>query len=167
MVRDAVRTGLEAGLLIALLGLIVWATGQPFVFPSLGPTAFALALRNSERTTARRVLGGHLWGVAFGLLVYHTLAEGLVITGEHIPFSTDDLFLSASAALSVTLTSAAMLLTRTSHAPACATTLIVALGLLPTVVDGAIIMGAVTLLFLAHSAYLYVEQRMLRTDRSP
>lgn len=160
MVRDAVRTGLEAGLLIALLGLIVWATGQPFVFPSLGPTAFALALRTPEQTTARRVIGGHGCGVVVGLFVYHSLAEGLVITAEHVPLSTDGLWLSASAALSVAGTAAAMLLTRTSHAPACATTLIIALGLLPDVSDGAIILLAVTLLFAAHRAVLRLDRRI-------
>ena len=87
------------------------------------------------------------------------LAEGLVITAEHAPFSTDGLWLSASAALSVAGTAAAMLLTRTIHAPACATTLIIALGLLPDVSDGAIILVAVTLLFLAHRAYLHMERR--------
>jgi len=39
-----VRTGtsLYAGLLFTLLGGIAWASGQPFIFPSLGPTAFVL-----------------------------------------------------------------------------------------------------------------------------
>ena len=67
--KKAVRVSLEVGLYVILLGLVVWLTGQPFIFPSLGPTALALALRPGEHT-AREVLGGHLCGVLAGLLVY-------------------------------------------------------------------------------------------------
>lgn len=40
-----------------------------------------------------------------------------------------------------------MIATKTVHSPACATTLIVSLGVLSRPVDGVIIMGAVTLLY--------------------
>jgi hypothetical protein len=44
-------TSLSAGLLFAVLGAVAWVTGQPFIFPSLGPSAFVLAFeRRSERT---------------------------------------------------------------------------------------------------------------------
>ena len=36
-------------MLLGVLGGILWATGRPFVFPSLGPTAFVLALRPRQR----------------------------------------------------------------------------------------------------------------------
>jgi hypothetical protein len=50
--------------------------------------------------------------------------------------------------LSVGLTTVIMLLTDTSHSPACATTLIISLGLLPTFMDGGLIMLAVAVMFL-------------------
>ncbi len=118
----------RAGALLAALGVVAWLTGEPFLFPSLGPTAFVLSVHpDGQSGTAWTVLGGHFWGTAAGLLSYHLLAS--------------------SAALSTALTSALMLYTRTVHPPACATTLIVSLGLLSTLRDGGLILLAVTLLY--------------------
>lgn len=150
MIKRVVRVSLRTGLYVALLGLIVWATGRPFIFPSLGPTAFALALHPRENV-ARQVLGGHLCGVLSGLLVYHTFASGLIVTAFHAPFSTNSLWLASSGSLSVALTTGSMLLSRTVHAPACATTLIISLGLLPSFAEGGIIMAAVALLYGTHT----------------
>ena len=151
MEQRVVRISLEAGAYIVLLGLIAWGTGHPFIFPSLGPTAFALTLHPKENT-ARTVLGGHLWGVVCGLLAYHALASGLSITTIATALSEGSLWLAASGALSVMLTAVGMLTTRTVHSPACATTLIISLGLLPTVLEGGIIMMAVVILFGVHRA---------------
>lgn len=135
-----------AGGLVALLGGISWATGRPFVFPSLGPTAFALALRpNFQR--ARAVIGGHFCGVFGGLVAYYLLAHGLTLTALPAPGSWAGLRLAASAALSVGFTTGAMIATKTVHSPACATTLIVSLGVLSSPLDGVVIMGAVVLLY--------------------
>ena len=67
--RRRVGTGLYAGLLFTVLGAIAWVSGQPFIFPSLGPTAFVLAFdRQSERTQAYRVVGSHFIGGVAGLV---------------------------------------------------------------------------------------------------
>lgn len=51
--RRRLGTSLYAGLVFTVLGLVAWATGRPFVFPSLGPSAFVLAFdRRSERERA-------------------------------------------------------------------------------------------------------------------
>ena len=150
MEQRVVRVSIAAGALIALLGLIAWLTGRPFIFPSLGPTALALTLYPSENR-ARAVLGGHLCGVIAGLLAYHIFASGLMVTAPYPPISASGLWLALSGALSVSLTAASMLITRTVHAPACATTLIISLGLLPGILDGGIIMMAVIVLYGAHS----------------
>ena len=157
MDQRVIRISLEAGVYIVLLGLIAWGTGRPFIFPSLGPTAFALTL-DPKANTARTVLGGHLWGVVCGLLAYHALAPGLMITTIHIPLAASSLWLAASGALSVVLTAICMLMTRTVHSPACATTLIIALGLLPSLVEGGIIMLAVIILYGVHSALRWMER---------
>lgn len=135
-----------AGGLIALLGGVCWATGEPFIFPSLGPTAFALALRPKFQR-ARAVIGGHCCGVVVGLAVYWLVANGLDLTALPAAGSWAGLQLATSAALSVGLTTGAMILTKTVHSPACATTLIVSLGVLPRPIDGGIIMVAVLLLY--------------------
>jgi len=59
--------------------------------------------------------------------------------------------LGASAVVSVGLTTAGMLATDLPHAPACATTLIISLGLLASPVDGVVILAAVILLLDADS----------------
>lgn len=67
----ALAVGLYAGLLLVLLATVAWATGRPFVFPSLGPSAYALATDGEGRLSARRVIGGHAVGVVAGLTAYH------------------------------------------------------------------------------------------------
>lgn len=153
MVRSALDTGLVAGVLVAVAGLLAWVFGRPLIFPSLGPTAYVAATATKERPlTAREVLGGHLVGVLAGLAAYHLLANGAVLTTAAPRFGAGQLRLAASGVLAVSLTGGGMVATRTSHPPAAATTLIVALGLLADPVDGLHIMLAVGALFLAHRA---------------
>jgi CBS-domain-containing membrane protein len=157
MEQRVVRVSIEAGAYIALLGLIAWGTGRPFIFPSLGPTAFALTL-HPKTNSARTVLCGHLCGVVSGLLAYHSFASGLMVTTIHTPLSVNGLWLAASGSLSVMLTVGSMLMTRTVHSPACATTLIISLGLLPSLLDGGIIMMAVMILYGAHGVFRWIER---------
>ncbi len=148
----AFAVGLYAGLLLALLATVSWATGRPFVFPSLGPSAYALATDGEGRLTARRVIGGHAVGVLAGLAAYHLLAGGLSLASLPPAHSMDALRLAGSGTLSVALTATGMVATGTDHAPAAATTLIVSLGLLADPVDGLIILVAVSALFLTDRA---------------
>lgn len=143
----------RAGGLLAVPGAVAWASSLPFVFPSLGPTAYLMAVRpNGDSTAPRRVVGGHAIGVLAGLLAYHALAPGLVVTAAPAALSIGGLRLAASAVLSVGLTTAGMRATDTGHAPACATTLIVSLGLLSSLEAGAVILAGVLALVVADSA---------------
>ncbi len=130
-------------------GVAAWLTGQPLIFPSLGPTAFALVFDRREND-ARQVIGSHLIGVVGGLIAYHTLAQGLTLAALRPAFSVDGLRIVASGVISIGLTTLAMVALRLSHAPACATTLIVSLGVLPAITDGILIMVAVIGMFLIH-----------------
>ncbi|MFC6940622.1 HPP family protein [Salinirubellus sp. GCM10025818] len=144
---DALRTtGRVCGLLVALAAL-AWGSGYPYLFPSLGPSAYALAVSPSAATSRpQRVVGAHLFGVLGGLLAYHLLAAGLTVTQPSPALSIDALRLAASALLSLGLTSLAMLTTDLRHAPACATTLIVSLGLLTSLTEAGVILSAVLVL---------------------
>lgn len=135
--------------MLALLATVSWATGRPFVFPSLGPSAYVLATDGEGELGARRVVGGHVVGVVAGLLAYHLLAPGLTLASLPAAGSPDALRLAASGTLSVALSAAGMVASGTEHAPAAATTLIVALGLLAAPVDGAVIVAAVAVLYAA------------------
>jgi len=106
------RQASHAGALLAALGAVVWLSGLPFLFPSLGPTAYLFATRPSAReSAARRVVGGHAIGVLAGLVAYHAVAGGVVITASIGPASTAGLRLAASGVVAVALTTAGMTVT--------------------------------------------------------
>ncbi|WP_265109350.1 HPP family protein [Halosolutus halophilus] len=156
---DRTGTTLHTGLLISTTAGLAWLSGLPMLFPSLGPSAFVLALfQDSDATSPKRVIGGHAIGVAAGLLAYHLLAGGVTMTATTAPGSIEGLRLAASGVLATTLTAGGMLATDTRHPPACATTLIVSLGLLPSVPEGALIVLAVVVLVVAHRLLLATER---------
>jgi hypothetical protein len=159
---QTVRRSLHAGGLIVTVGLISWASGYPALFPSLGPTAYVLALGAEKDTNVPRVVGGHVIGVLAGLLAYHTLATGLVATDPAPAFSLSGLRIAIAGVVSVGLTTWAMLATDLRHAPACATTLIVSLGLLSTLFEGAVIIGSVVVLVGAEQLLLWADRRFDR-----
>lgn len=144
-----IRESLTAGSLLVVTGVLAWATGQPFIFPSLGPSAYLLATTTPGTIRGREVVGGHLVGIVAGLAAYYTFAAGHSIIITEPGFTTTQLRLVTSAVTSVTVTTGGMRLTDTGHAPACATTLIVSLGLLTTLTEAAIIAVSVGVLYLA------------------
>lgn len=159
--RRRLGTSLYAGLLFTVLGLIAWVSGQPFIFPSLGPSAFILAFdRESDRTDTYRIVGSHFIGGVAGLLAYTLLASGVSITQTPPAFSGEGFRLMVGSVLSIVLTSWAMIATKTVHAPACATTLIVSLGLLSTATQVAIIVISVVLLVEFHALMLGLFKRI-------
>ncbi|MFC6719739.1 HPP family protein [Natrialbaceae archaeon GCM10025810] len=152
---DRVGSTLHTGFLISTTAALAWLSGLPMLFPSLGPSAFVLALfPNGEASDARRVIGGHVVGVVAGLLAYHLLAPGVAMTAAPDPASLEGLRLAGSGVLATTLTAGGMLATDTRHPPACATTLIVSLGLLSTPLEGALIVVSVAVLVAVHRALL-------------
>ncbi|PGF16010.1 HPP family protein [Natrinema sp. CBA1119] len=153
MREGAAFSTLYVGVLLSVPGLLAWVTGQAFIFPSLGPSAFLLAtVREGEVTAPRRVIGGHCIGVVAGLIAYHAIAPdlGVSVTTSAPALATAQLRFVASGVIAVVLTSGGMLATETVHPPACATTLIVSLGYLSSIVDGALIVLAVVVLVAAH-----------------
>jgi hypothetical protein len=144
--RLALRDGALAAGLLAVTAVLAVVTGQPLVFPSLGPTAYVLA-RTPRMGTSRRVVGGHAIGVVAGVLAYRLLASGLVVTMAFPALSDAGVRLGVAAVVSVGLTTAGMVALDAEHAPACATTLICALGLLRTPLETVGILVSVVVLF--------------------
>jgi CBS-domain-containing membrane protein len=95
-------------------------------------------------------MGGHLIGVAGGLLAYHLVAGGTSLAAFPPVHSLPLLRLAASGVISVALTTFVMLKLRAEHPPACATTLIVSLGIMASLRDAVCIMLAVILMYAAH-----------------
>ena len=153
---DRIATSLHTGLLIAVVGAFAWMSGLPALFPSLGPSAFVLAMfPDSEASDPRRVMGSHALGVVAGLLAYHLLAGGIVVTSRITPLSVVGLRLAVSSVVAIVLTVGSMLHFHVRHPPACATTLIVALGLLSSPLEGVLIVVAVTVLVGVQNALLF------------
>jgi CBS-domain-containing membrane protein len=129
---------------IGAMALVAFATGEPFVFPSLGPTAFLLFYTPLlPAASPRNTLGGHAIGAAAGYLslVVFRLTDAAPalassVTGARV----------GAAALSLGLTSGVMVWARVPHPPAGATTLIVSLGILREPEQLAVLMVAVALL---------------------
>ncbi|MDE2573150.1 MAG: HPP family protein [bacterium] len=129
---------------ILILGLIAHFTNRPYMFPSLGPTAIdVFFLPLADDACPRNVIFGHGIGALCGY-------GALWLTGlAHAP-PTFDVGVSGArvvaAALALALTAGVMIWVRREHMPAGATTLIVALGIMPSAADVAILMGGVVAL---------------------
>lgn len=138
----AVFVLIAGGTAIGIITAVAHWSGSPLVVPSLGPTAF-LVFNRSQSSVAqpRNIIFGHLIGAAAGYL--SLLAFGLA----HAPSVVQDGGLTTSrigaAALSIGLTSAAMILLGTEHGPAGATTLIVSLGFMRSLGSLGILMAGV------------------------
>jgi CBS-domain-containing membrane protein len=129
---------------IGVMSAAAWATGSPFVFPSLGPTAFLFFYTPTAASAApRNTVFGHLIGALAGYLA-------LVVFGLTEAAPAFETGVSAArvgaAALSLGLTSGLMVWFRVPHPPAGATTLIVSLGILHTPGQLSVLMLAVVLL---------------------
>ena len=154
--RDEYSAGVNVFVHFGVLGIITIASGRPFLFPSLGPSAYLMATGEQPREEgAYHVIGGHTVAVAAGMIVYtifvHEGASTYVVFQEADPaLSRELVVLSASATLSMILTTVVMLLTKTNHPAACATTLIIALGLMGGLADAVVIIVAVAILTFMH-----------------
>ena len=129
---------------IGVMASVAYLTGEPFVFPSLGPTAFLLFYTPLlPAASPRNTLGGHAIGAAAGYL--SLVVFGLTEAAPALATSVTGARVGA-AALSLGLTSGAMVWARVPHPPAGATTLIVSLGILRQPEQLAVLMVAVVLL---------------------
>lgn len=146
---------------MAVVGLVAWAADAMLIFPSLGPSAYLLAYDNNFSYTARTVIGGHLCGVVGGLTSYILIVEPYVFTGMINAFSIDGAWLILGSVLALGITVLLMLLFQASHPPACATTLIISLGILPTLADSAVILLAVILLYLCYQVFQRFSKKTL------
>jgi CBS-domain-containing membrane protein len=112
---------------IAILAAVAMVSHTPFVFPSLGPTAFLVFFTPTSPTASpRHTVYGHAIGIVCG---YGALwVTGLVDAPPTIIAGVSAARVVA-AALSLASTGAFMILLKAAHPPAGATTLIISLGI--------------------------------------
>ncbi len=129
---------------IALLSVLALVTGSPFVFPSLGPTAYLFFFSPMAKASSpRNTIFGHAIGLVCGYAAYMLTVWGGQPASIH--GGVHGLTVVA-AALSLSATGALMILFKVSHPPAGATTLIVSLGIIAQPKDLIVIEMAVILL---------------------
>lgn len=136
--------GVNGVIAIGVMAAAALATGEPFVFPSLGPTAFLLFYTPMLPTACpRNTFFGHLIGVLAGYLalVVFGLTDAAPALSSGVTWDR-----VGAAALSLGLTSAVTVWCRVPHPPAGATTLIISLGILTTPVELSVLMLAVVAL---------------------
>lgn len=141
--RVAAYVGLCSLVAMAILAALAVGTGRPFLFPSLGPTAFLLFFAPmAAASSPKHVLAGHTVGVVCGVI-------SLVVFGLWgLNGGLDDIDWrrGAAATVCVALTATAKIWLGVPHAPALATTLIVGLGLMHTPLDLTILLLSIALL---------------------
>lgn len=131
---------------IAILAAVAMLTRTPFVFPSLGPTAFLLFYAPEiPAASPRHTIFGHAIGIICGF-------GALWVCGLTNAMPTIEIGVSRArtfaAALSLAATGAMMIALKSEHAPAGATTLIISLGFVTKPFNLLVIEMAVALLVL-------------------
>jgi hypothetical protein len=128
---DIVWAPLSGGLLVMAVGLAAWAIGQPWLVPSLGPTAY-LQAESPAHPAAKpyHVVAGHLIGLAAGfvsVVIFNAWGDPVLLTDHQLTAAR-----VCAASLALLLTLLGCLSVKASHPPAGATALLVALGSIAT-----------------------------------
>lgn len=129
---------------IGLMAMLALVTRSPFIFPSLGPTAFLFFYTpRAPSASPRNTLVGHTIGVLAGY--FSLVVTGLTMAGPALTTGVTWPRVIA-AALSLGLTAGVMVLCKSPHPPAGATTLIISLGILTKPWQLILLLSAVVLL---------------------
>ncbi len=124
---------------IGIIGTAAVITGQPLIFPSLGPSAFLFFSQpTAPASSPRNAILSHGSGILMGCAAYGLL--------RLFPSMDPMVAKVAAATLSLGLISAWMVAAKIQHPPAASTTLIVALGLMVQWQELVAVMAAVVLL---------------------
>jgi CBS-domain-containing membrane protein len=131
---------------IGIMSALAVLTRSPFIFPSLGPTAFLFFYTpTAPSASPRNTIIGHAVGVGAGY--FSLFITGLTMAGPALAVGVTWPRVLA-AALSLGLTAGLMVLLKSPHPPAGATTLIISLGILTHPWQLLLLMVAVGLLTL-------------------
>lgn len=133
------------GALVVSLAAIGWIAHMPFIFPSLGPTAFEQVERpRAPSSRLYNVVVGHFVALGCGFLALwlsHAWNAPVVTTAKVVPLAR-----LAAAAIAVVLTVAATLALKANQPASLATALLVSLGSMQTPRDAFAIVVAVLIL---------------------
>lgn len=154
-IPDAIWSPIVAGLLLLAAGGIGLAFGEPWLFPSLGPSAYMQVATPRQRSANLYcTFVGHMAGMLSGVIA-------VLVTGSSAaPPVVADAVLTPTrlyaAVIALALTVLTGLLLRALHPPAAATTLLFALGSLGTTAHGitTLVVGVAIIAVLGETARL-------------
>jgi hypothetical protein len=131
--------------LILVMAAAGWATKQPLIFASLGPTAYELVEKPKDRSSrAYNIIVGHLVGLGAGLLALYLLnawqEPNVALTGV---VSARRVW---AAVIAAALTTLGTLLLRAAQPASIATSLLVAVGSMQSAHDAVVIVIAVLMI---------------------
>jgi hypothetical protein len=142
--RDLLEGSIGEGALVLVLALAGWASHQPFIFASLGPTAYE-QVETPKRPSAHpyNVIVGHVIAVAAGYAAIAALQAWSVppVSAHGVPLAR-----VWTAVLACVFTVVGTQLARATQPAALSTTLLVSLGLMQSWLEGGIIVCAVLLI---------------------
>jgi hypothetical protein len=147
-IPDSIWAPVTSASLLLIVGIAGLLVGRPWLLPSLGPTA-VLQAENAAHPSARawNVVIGHLGGLAagfIGVFLFRAADAPVVLTDKVLAPER-----VGAAVVAIALTVLLGVLTRASHPPAAATTLLVALGSIATALDALNLIVGVLILALA------------------
>jgi len=126
----SLMTAINGGLAILTVGVLAWLTNLPLVFPALGPSAFILfSAPLSKAGAPRNVIIGHAVCLLCGYVSWYLMG---LLSGMPVALETAGWPLFASATVALTCSCLFLLLFNCPHPPACASSLVVALGMIPS-----------------------------------
>ena len=116
----------NGGVAIFVISVLAWVVDLPFLFPALGPTAFLLfSSPFSPASAPRAVIVGHFSSMVAGFTVWQLIT---LVCGQPVTPEVGGWPVLASASLALGATCVLLVRLSCPHAPACATGLIIALG---------------------------------------
>lgn len=153
--RTSFVSSLMAALMVGVVAGLALLGGQPWLFPSLGPTAYLLAAF-PDLPSARlyNCFVGHLVGLGSG---FAAVAVFNAWNAPIVPLNDVTWQRAAAGAVAIGLTVFFNHLLKSGHPPAAATTLLVALGTFHTAWGAALVVIGVALLLATGVALKWVR----------
>ena len=154
------------GALILVIAAAGWATKQPLIFASLGPTAYELVQKPKDKSSkAYNIIVGHLVGLGAGFLAVYLLnawqEPNVPLTGVVSALRVWAVVIAA------VLTTLLTLLLRAAQPAATATALLVALGSMQTKRDAVVMIIAVLLITAIGEPVRRVRMKLMQEVKQP
>jgi HPP family len=151
--------------IVLVISAVAWATSQPLIFASLGPTAYEV-IEQPQMKSARiyNVIVGHLVGLGCGFLglwILNAWSTPKLLPAGHLMWNR-----MWAIALAASFTTVINLLLNSSQPAALSTTLLVALGEMQTFRDAVAIVSGVFLIAMIGEPLRRARLKFIRAHSS-